>query len=684
MPDAQAATPVAADPPIVANGTSRARYDLTAVLGAGPAATDDRAALVIAAFAITVCRWTAVDEVAVAVTGPGGRIGATSVTRLRIDDATAVEEFLRAVLAIRSGSAPAGPDGGHADLVIVSGHPDLRSGEIRFGVDVPDAASGFVADVATAVTELASRAGALREVRCIAPARRALLHALAGADVPAVDLETLFLEQVRCHPQRVAVRDAGGELTYQQLAVASAQHADDLRRAGVRCGDSVLVATQRSVAEVVALLAIVRLGAAYSGFDDDAPPARADQIIGKLVPAAAVVDASMADHPSLWALTRVAAWHPGPGRDTDGDAADRRLSAADPGRPAYIAFTSGSTGTPKGVVIPHRAVTRLALTVELRTRPGDRVLRMAPLAFDASTFEVWVTLLTGATLEAFPGKLLSASRIEAFLAERQITIAWLTASLFRLIAQSRPAALAGLRWLLTGGEVVPHECAARMLAMHPGLMITNGYGPTENTTFTATYTVRDSAEIDGPLPIGRPIAGTRVLILDRDARPVPPGAVGELYAAGLGLADGYLGDEAETRTRFGAFSPDTAERLYRTGDLVRLDPTGHLRYLGRADTQIKLNGHRIETEEISTALAAHPDVRDAVILTARPDCGLHLVAAVVLRPDAEADPRALRAHLAQRLPSYMLPARWAVVDEIPLTRNGKVDADALIASATST
>jgi amino acid adenylation domain-containing protein len=638
----------------------RVRYDLTAELPAGPA---DHAALVVAAFAVTMCRWTAVHDVAIAVAGDNSR-----VVRLRVDEHVRVGDFLHA--AEEADATDRGP----VDLVIVTDHADLRSGEIRFATEVPDVAHGFVADVATAVTELASRTGSLRDVRCIAPERRRMLDTLAGPEVPAGDIDTLFLDQVRRHPRRLAVRDEGVELTYEQLNHAADDHADALRRAGVRPGATVLVATRRSVGEVVALLAIIRLGAAYAGFDDDAPPARVEKIIAKLAPAAAVVDPTTADHPTLRALPRVDAWRPG-----------QRTHAStsppvphDPGRTAYIAFTSGSTGEPKGVVVPHQAVTRLALTPELRTRPGDRVLRMAPLAFDASTFEIWVTLLTGATLEVFPARLPSIGRLEAFLAEREISVAWLTASLFRLLAKSRPNALAGLRWLLTGGEVVPHESAARMLDAHPELVITNGYGPTENTTFTTTHTVRDSAEIDGPLPIGRPIAGTRVFVLDQNARLVPPGAVGELYAAGLGVADGYLDDEAETSGRFGYFSPDVDERLYRTGDLVRLDPHGRLLFLGRVDKQIKLDGHRIETEEISAALARHPAVHDAmVIVTRREDRGSQLVAAVA----ADADPRSLRAYLSRLLPSYMMPALWVVVDEIPLTRNGKLDAEALIESA---
>lgn len=644
-----------------------APYDLTAELAAG-AAGRDRAALVVAAFAVTLCRWTAVSEVAIEVDG--------RVIRLQIDDQALIDDFLRAVHPSRAA------DDGPVDLVIASEHADLRSGEVRFIAEVQDAAHGFIADVAAAVNEMTSLDGSLEDVRCIAPERRRILDALVGAEVPEVDIETLFLDQVRRRPQEVAVRDASVELTYEQLAQAAGHYAGVLRRAGVRPQDTVLVATRRSVGEIVALLAIIRLGAAYAGFDDDAPEARLARIVGKLAPAVAVTDTVTIDHPALRDVTRVDSWQPGQHAGTEPVPQDRTSGFRDPHRTAYIAFTSGSTGEPKGVVVPHQAVTRLALTHELQMRPGDRVLRMAPLAFDASTYEIWVTLLNGATLEVFPGKLPSVGKLAMFLTERKISVAWLTASLFRLMVTSRPQALTGLRWLVSGGEVVSHECAARLLESHPGLMITNGYGPTENTTFTTTYTVRDSAEITGPLPIGRPIAGTKVFVLDRNARLVPPGAVGELYAAGAGLADGYLNDETETKSRFGHFSPDVDERLYRTGDLVRIDPYGNVVFLGRVDKQVKLDGHRIETEEIGTALARHPDVRDAVIVVARQaDRSPHLVAAVIVHPGTGADPRSLRTYLSYLLPSYALPTRWVVVDEFPLTRNGKVDEQALIEAA---
>ncbi|WP_416981581.1 AMP-binding protein [Streptomyces sp. T028] len=355
----------------------------------------------------------------------------------------------------------------------------------------------------------------------------------------------------------------------------------------------------------------------------------------------------------------------------------------DPSRLAYVAFTSGSTGEPKGVAVPHRAVIRLVHEAGfVRLGPGERMLRLSPLAFDASTLEVWGALLTGTALEVHPAGLASPTELGAFLREREITVAWLTAGLFRLVEEFAPDSLGGLGQLLTGGDVVPHEHTARVLTRHPGLVVTNGYGPTENTTFTTTHSVSSPDEVDGPLPIGRPVPGTRVYVLDARRRLLPPGAVGELYAAGAGLADGYLGDPDETARSFGEFSPDVPERLYRTGDVVRLDSRGRLCFLGRADDQVKLRGYRVELSAIADALTGHPAVQDAVVLVTEGDSAdKRLVAAVVPVAGAALAATDLRSLLQRKLPAYMVPTLWTIVDGIPVTANGKVDRRALAASA---
>ncbi|WP_377267917.1 AMP-binding protein [Peterkaempfera sp. SMS 1(5)a] len=310
------------------------------------------------------------------------------------------------------------------------------------------------------------------------------------------------------------------------------------------------------------------------------------------------------------------------------------------------------------------------------------MLRLSPLAFDASTLELWGALLTGATLEVYTEPLPSPTELGEFLVEREVTVAWFTAGLFRLLAEFAPDSLRGLRQVLTGGDVVPHEHVARLLERHPGLVVTNGYGPTENTTFTTTHSVTRPQDVDGPLPIGTPLMGTRVHVLDDRGRLLPPGAVGELYTSGEGLATGYVGDEAETARRFGWFSPDLVERLYRTGDLVRFDGRGRLRFLGRADDQVKLRGYRIEPAAIGATIAQLPGVQDALVFAVGADSATkRLVAAVVPAEGESPAPNALRLALEEQLPSYMVPALWTVVETLPLTRNGKVDRKALAASA---
>ncbi len=543
-------------------------------------------------------------------------------------------------------------------------------------------AAGFLADFAAAVEELAAATGpaatgtVLEEVRCLPAGRRAVLDRLneTSRDFPASSLDELFRAAVRRWPTTVAVRDAADDLTFAQLAAAAAEQARRLRAAGVTAGDRVLVGIERSVAEAVAVLGAVWAGAAYVGIDLSLPPAHLATIVAKSAPAAAVVRPDDAERLAAHGVPVVDTWAPG-WLAAAGDAP----AAADPGRLAYVAFTSGSTGEPKGVAVPHRAVVRLVHEAPyVRLGPGERVLRLAPLGFDASTLELWGALLTGATLEVCPPGLLSPSELGAFLSGRGVTVAWLTAGLFRLVEEFAPDSLAGLRQLLTGGDVLPHEHVARALRRLPGLVITIGYGPTENTTFTTAYSVTRPEDVDGPLPIGTPVPGTRVYVLDQRARLVPPGAVGELYAGGEGLADGYLGDEEETARRFGRFSPDVAERLYRTGDMVRIDSHGRLRFLGRTDDQVKIRGYRVELSPISDALSALPGVRDAVVTVTDGDSvDKRLVAAVIPGGGTEVEPADLRDRLAERLPSYMVPALWAVVDRVPVTANGKVDRRAL-------
>ena len=573
--------------------------------------------------------------------------------------------------------------GSQFDLTVLLGRrePSL-AGYVEYSTAVWSAAEAdwFVAGFAAAAEELAAGAGRLEDVRCLPAVGRAVLDRLnrTRTDFPESSLDELFRVAVRSRPAAVAVRDPAAELTYAQLAAAAAEQARRLRAAGVGVGDRVLVAVERSVAEAVAVLGTVWAGAAYVGVDRSLPPAQLAAIVARSAPAAVLARPADAGRFAAHGIPAVGVWSRA---WPEGPRADQ--VEADPERLAYVAFTSGSTGAPKGVAVPHRAVIRLVHEAPyVRLGPDERVLRLSPLAFDASTLELWGALLTGATLEVAPAGLLSPSELGAVLAERGVTVAWLTAGLFRLVEEFSPGSLGGLRQLLTGGDVLPHEHVARALGRHPGLVLTNGYGPTENTTFTTTHSVTRPEDVDGPLPIGTPVPGTRVYVLDERARLVPPGAVGELHAAGAGLADGYLGDETETARRFGRISPDVPERLYRTGDLVRIDTAGRLRFLGRTDDQVKIRGFRVELSAIGDALTALPGVRDAVVTVTEGDSvDKRLVAAIVPAEGAQVASADLRDRLSEQLPAYMVPALWAVVDRVPVTANGKVDRRALAALA---
>ncbi|MFF2044096.1 amino acid adenylation domain-containing protein [Kitasatospora sp. NPDC058170] len=506
-------------------------------------------------------------------------------------------------------------------------------------------------------------------------ARTAREQLAAGPPPPAATgLWQLFEQTCHAHPEAVAVADAalGRELTYDRLRHAAEQQSAVLRAAGVGVGDHVVLAHRRSVQELVSVLAVLRLGAAYVGLDEGAPAAVARHILTAVRPKALLGDPERLAPLGAAGARVVDPWEPG-------DAEAGPAAPADPDRIAYTAFTSGSTGTPKGVRVPHRGVARLVRGPGV-LEPGaaDRFLRFAPLAFDASTLEIFAPLASGGTVEVYAPPHLVPSAFRDFVRRRGITGLWLTAGLFRLVADHEPAAFRGVRQVLTGGDVVPPAQVRAVLEAAPGLVVTNGYGPTENTTFTTVHHVRDAVEVEDPLPIGRPVPGTSVAVLDDHGRPLPPGAVGELHTAGDGLAADYL-DAPEATARAFRTGPG-GRRHYRTGDLVRWDGAGRLRYLGRRDNQVKIRGFRVEPDAVAHVLRGHPGVRDAVVVpTTGP--GERLLAAAVVADDSPHLLPALAAHAGRLLPGYALPTLWTVVDRLPLTANGKVDAARLAAAA---
>jgi amino acid adenylation domain-containing protein len=485
----------------------------------------------------------------------------------------------------------------------------------------------------------------------------------------------LFEAQAVRTPEAIALAHNDARLTYGELGARANRLARHLRILGVRRNDRVAIALERSIGLVVAQLAILKCGAAYVPLDQTAPLERQVFMIEDCE-ARVLLTALGAIAPEMAGVTRV---------DVDNntlsgpDARDWDPSV-DAQAIAYVMYTSGSTGRPKGVMAPHRAIARLALNNGFAEfLPTDRVAFASNPAFDASTMEVWATLLNGGAIVVIDQPtLLDPQRFKRQLENHAVSVLWLTAGLFHQYADALADPFARLRYLITGGDVVDPRVVARVLEASPPQRLLNGYGPTETTTFAATHPIRDVAST-AAIPIGRPISNARIYILDRHREPVPIGAAGEIYIGGDGVARGYLNRPELTAERFIASPFVDGDRLYRTGDLGRFGPDGTIEFLGRNDFQVKIRGFRIELGEIEARLGEHPSVREAVVLAREHAVGERRLAAYyTARPD-EAAPgaEALRTHLAASLPEYMVPAAYVRLEALPLTANGKLDRNAL-------
>ncbi|MEV0648311.1 amino acid adenylation domain-containing protein [Phytomonospora sp. NPDC050363] len=487
----------------------------------------------------------------------------------------------------------------------------------------------------------------------------------------------VFASVAARHGDRIALVCGEERVTYRELNARAERVAGALAGAGIGVGHLVGVAGEPSADLFAGLLGIVLSGAGYVPLDIAAPVARGSVVAEdagvSVVVSAGARGASFAREiaPSARIVeVENAAGHPAAevaGRPAGGDA-------------AYVMFTSGTTGRPKGSVIPQRAVLRLVCgNSSLPLSAADVLVQTGSLAFDASTFEIWGMWLNGGTL-VVPDRedLLDPHRLGGLIRRSGATVMWLTVSLFNQIAVTDTSAFAGLDRLLVGGEAVSADHVHLVYDNVPGITLVNGYGPTENTTFTATHPI--SRTRTRTVPIGRPIAGTSALVLD-GTRLCGVGEVGELCAGGDGLSTGYLGLPELTAARF-VPDPFGDGRLYRTGDRVRLLADGTIEYLGRLDDeQVKVRGYRVELPDIEAALRDHPAVRDAVVLAHRDPDGTTALAGYAVAEEGGLDPAELRAFLGTRLPAYMVPAHLLGVAAIPLTRNGKIDRAALPAPA---
>ncbi len=489
-------------------------------------------------------------------------------------------------------------------------------------------------------------------------------------------LRELFEAQADLVPDAVAVVFGAEAVTYRELDRRANRLAHRLRTLGV--GPEVLVAllAERSLELIVALLGVLKAGGAYAPLDPAFPPERLALLLEDLGAPVVLAQEHLAERlPAGARAVRLV--------EVCAGGSEERLSVpvAAAGL-AYVMYTSGSTGLPNGVAVVHRAVVRLVReTGYALFGPGEVWAQLAPMAFDASTLEVWGALLHGGRLTVLPPGALSLGELRHVLATYEVTSLWLTAGLFHQMAEEGLTGLGAVRQLLAGGDVLSPERVRRALASLPGCRLINGYGPTENTTFTCCHAMSRPDEVVSPVPLGRPIANTRVWLLDAELNPVPVGVAGELYAGGDGLARGYLNRPALTAERFvpDLHSGEPGGRLYRTRDLARWRADGTVEFLGRLDQQVKLRGFRVEPGEVEAALAALPAVHEAAVVVQGTGADRRLAAFVV----GEVDRAELRRHLEPRLPAWMVPSAFVVLEALPLTPNGKVDRRALAALETA-
>ncbi|HVK57389.1 MAG TPA: amino acid adenylation domain-containing protein, partial [Candidatus Kapabacteria bacterium] len=487
----------------------------------------------------------------------------------------------------------------------------------------------------------------------------------------------LFEAQAARNPESVALQYDSCSITYRELSARSNQLANYLRAHGVGENSLVGVYMERSIEMVTAFLAILKAGAAYVPLDLSYPKERLEFMVADTKMPMIVTQQSLrSDLPESFA--RVVSV------DTDREQIEQHRDTAPEAKAtadslAYIIYTSGSTGQPKGVAVPHRGITRLVLNTDyVSLKASDRIAQASNASFDAATFEIWGALLNGACAIGIPKEIaISPSEFVETLRGQGITTLFLTTALFNQIAREIPNAFRTLDTVLFGGEAVDPKWVRAVLECEPPRRLLHVYGPTENTTFSTWYHIKELKD-DATVPIGRPIANSSLYILNPLLQPVPVGVPGEVFVGGDGLAHGYWERPELTAQKF-VYSPfvESNELLYRTGDIARFDHDGNVEFVGRVDHQIKLRGFRIELGEIEALLSRHPRVSNAVVMLREDLPGdKRLVAYLTPKGNAPAKGE-LKAYLKAHLPEYMIPSAFVMMERFPLTPNEKVDRKAL-------
>ncbi|HEX7518207.1 MAG TPA: non-ribosomal peptide synthetase [Chthoniobacterales bacterium] len=498
-------------------------------------------------------------------------------------------------------------------------------------------------------------------------------------DYPQRNIAELFQAEAQHRPEAVAVVFGAERISYAELNRRANRLARYLQKRGVVPDMPIGLCLERSVEMIVALLGILKAGGAYVALDSTYRQERLAMMLENADVPLLLTEKRLRDGLPDYKGTFV--YLEDERSEIDRQSDENFSSGAGIDHLAYISYTSGSTGVPKGVAIPHRGVVRLVKAGGFAQMGEDEIfLQMAPVGFDASTFEIWGALLNGGRLVVMPPQTPSLEELGLALRQNSVTTLWLTAGLFHLMVDERLDDLRGLRQLLAGGDVLSPAHVRRAVEALPDCKIINGYGPTENTTFTCCHAIDRTDTGHGAVPLGRPIGNTTVYILDEAMAPVPVGVAGELYIGGDGLAREYWRQPELTAANFvrNPFGKTPGARLYKSGDLGRWRADGVVEFVGREDDQVKVSGYRVELGEIEMALRQHDAVRDAAVaVRERRQGSKEFVAYVIpaVNPGPSADE--LRGFLRRTLPDAAVPVDYVLVEMFPLTSNGKVDRRAL-------
>ncbi len=484
----------------------------------------------------------------------------------------------------------------------------------------------------------------------------------------------LFEEQVKLTPDNVALVFEGTSLTYKELNEKANKLAYVLFEKGIHNNDVVSLFMEKSLESIIGILAIFKVGATFLPLDVQYPKERIDYILensnsklilatksylSKIETTIPVTDISL-ELESIY------------GKNSP--ILNKQISSS-PLDLAYIMYTSGSTGNPKGVMVCHQNIVRLVKNTNyIKFQENERILQTGSIVFDACTFEIWGALLNGYTLYLIPKeKLLDIAYLENYLKENKITIIWLTASLSNYICEQAPSIFNSVHYLLTGGDVLSVSHIQKIQKGNPNLTVINGYGPTENTTFSTCYTI--DRKLDRPtIPIGYPIANSTCYIVSKSQKLQPIGAPGELWVGGDGVGLGYLNRDDLTKEKF-LPNPFAEGRIYRTGDLTRILPDGRIEFLGRIDNQVKIRGFRVELSEIDSKLKEYSGVKQTYTLVKKQD-NQSIICSYITAED-NIDIKQLKLFLKSSLPAYMVPTYITVLKQFPLNINGKIDHKAL-------